>query len=340
MKRTLVSTCCASQSSCSQAAAERGCPDSGAPPQTRPNRGGRRGNGATDGSATKEDDATPRKGTVVKLADSDFGRMLFDSQKQAIYIFERDASNKSNCYGECAEAWPPVFTKGEPQAGEGSTTSLLGTTKRRDGKLQVTYAGKPLYYYAHEDPGEVKLPQREPERRLLVGRRGRRRAAGVRLAVLTIARRGRGWRCSAAAGDGGGNHDHGPWLGVRQMLFGPNRQAIYVFERDRRKSRAATASAREAWPPVYTKGKPAGAAAPRRRCWAHQRRDGRLQVTYAGKPLYYYAHEGPGEVECHNVNLNGGLWWVLGPTASVALRAYPNRARTPGSALGRTRSTV
>jgi predicted lipoprotein with Yx(FWY)xxD motif len=43
-----------------------------------------------------------------------------------------------------------------------------------------------------------------------------------------------------------------------------------------------------------------------------RRRDGRRQVTYAGKPLYYYAHEGPGQVLCHNVKLNGGLWWVVG----------------------------
>ena len=43
-----------------------------------------------------------------------------------------------------------------------------------------------------------------------------------------------------------------------------------------------------------------------------KRRDGRLQVTYAGKPLYFYVNEGPGEVRCHNVNLNGGLWWVVG----------------------------
>jgi predicted lipoprotein with Yx(FWY)xxD motif len=107
-------------------------------------------------SKTKKDAATPRKGTTVRLADSDFGRMLFDSQKQAVYIFERDEQNKSNCYEECAEAWPPVFAKGEPQAGSGVKASLLGTTKRRDGKLQVTYAGKPLYYYAHEGPGEVK----------------------------------------------------------------------------------------------------------------------------------------------------------------------------------------
>jgi predicted lipoprotein with Yx(FWY)xxD motif len=95
-------------------------------------------------------------GTTVTLGDSQFGRILYDSKKQAIYIFERDEENESKCYGDCAAAWPPVFTKGEPQARKGIDRSLLGTTKRRDGRLQVTYAGKPLYYYAHESPGEVK----------------------------------------------------------------------------------------------------------------------------------------------------------------------------------------
>jgi predicted lipoprotein with Yx(FWY)xxD motif len=111
--------------------------------------------GKTDAGAEREG-AAQATGTTVTLADSEFGRMLFDSKEQAIYIFERDRQNESNCYGECAEAWPPVFTKGKPRAGKGVDKSLLGTTKRRDGKLQVTYAGKPLYYYAHEGPGEVK----------------------------------------------------------------------------------------------------------------------------------------------------------------------------------------
>jgi predicted lipoprotein with Yx(FWY)xxD motif len=44
-----------------------------------------------------------------------------------------------------------------------------------------------------------------------------------------------------------------------------------------------------------------------------KRRDGKLQVTYADKPLYFYANEGPGEVRCHNIHLNGGLWWAVGP---------------------------
>jgi len=82
--------------------------------------------------------------------------MLFDSKKQAIYIFERDHADRTVCYGACAEAWPPVFTRGKPRAGEGVRQSLLGTVERRDGRRQVTYAGRPLYLYAHEGPGEVR----------------------------------------------------------------------------------------------------------------------------------------------------------------------------------------
>ena len=131
------------------------------------------GGGAADSSTTVQDEkdgaaskpteaesetgrATSGKGAAVTLGDSQFGQILFDAKRQAIYIFERDQENRSNCYGDCAEAWPPVFTEGKPRAGKGVDASLLDTTKRRDGKLQVTYAGKPLYFYAHEGPGEVK----------------------------------------------------------------------------------------------------------------------------------------------------------------------------------------
>ena len=100
--------------------------------------------------------APERKGTRIVLGDSEFGSMLFDSKKQAIYIFENDPKEKSACYDDCAEAWPPVFTEGAPVAAKGVKQELLGTVKRRDGKRQVTYAGKPLYFYAHEGPGEVR----------------------------------------------------------------------------------------------------------------------------------------------------------------------------------------
>jgi predicted lipoprotein with Yx(FWY)xxD motif len=105
----------------------------------------------------KKDEAAMEKkgGATITLQDSNFGPMLFDSNKQAIYVFEKDSRNKTVCYGECAAAWPPVFTEGAPKAGTGVEASLLGTIARRDGRKQVTYAGKPLYFYAHEDPGVV-----------------------------------------------------------------------------------------------------------------------------------------------------------------------------------------
>ncbi|HEX6391023.1 MAG TPA: hypothetical protein VFZ89_16300 [Solirubrobacteraceae bacterium] len=96
------------------------------------------------------------RGKTIRLGSSQFGSMLFDTRRQAIYVFQRDRRNKSNCYGECARLWPPVITKGKPRAARGVKQSLLGTTRRRDGKLQVTYAGRPLYFYAHEGPGEVE----------------------------------------------------------------------------------------------------------------------------------------------------------------------------------------
>jgi predicted lipoprotein with Yx(FWY)xxD motif len=115
---------------------------------------------AADGRRTAEGDGGESRerpeGTTVRARGSEFGRMLFDADRQAIYIFEKDPKGRSVCYGECAKAWPPVLTDGEPVAGAGVKARLLGTVERRDGRVQVTYAGKPLYFYAHEAPGEVR----------------------------------------------------------------------------------------------------------------------------------------------------------------------------------------
>ena len=81
--------------------------------------------------------------------------MLFDRGNQAIYIFQKERSKTAKCYGACASAWPPVLTSGKPTALKGVKPGLLGTTKRKGGAKQATYAGHPLYYYAHEGPGDV-----------------------------------------------------------------------------------------------------------------------------------------------------------------------------------------
>ena len=104
------------------------------------------------------DEPTGKRGkaATIVVRGSEFGSMLFNSARQAIYVFENDRPNETVCYGECAEAWPPVYTGRPPNAGRGVDPSLLGAIERRDGRMQVTYAGKPLYFYAHESPGEVR----------------------------------------------------------------------------------------------------------------------------------------------------------------------------------------
>ena len=82
--------------------------------------------------------------------------MLFDGAGQAIYLFDKEQTTTPECYGACAEAWPPVLTTGTPTAEGGAKQNLLDTTRRTDGKFQVTYGGHPLYYYAHEAKNEVK----------------------------------------------------------------------------------------------------------------------------------------------------------------------------------------
>jgi predicted lipoprotein with Yx(FWY)xxD motif len=94
---------------------------------------------------------------TLKVRTTRFGKVLFAGNGRVVYGFTRDRRNgPSQCYGDCAAAWPVYFAKGTLKAGTGLKQSLLGTTRRRDGRRQVTYNGWPLYYYAHEKAGEVK----------------------------------------------------------------------------------------------------------------------------------------------------------------------------------------
>jgi predicted lipoprotein with Yx(FWY)xxD motif len=94
---------------------------------------------------------------TLTLRMTRFGRVLFDSRGRVLYAFTRDRRRgPSRCYGGCARAWPVYFAKGTMRAARGVRQSLIGTTRRRDGRRQVTYNGWPLYFYAHEGPGEVK----------------------------------------------------------------------------------------------------------------------------------------------------------------------------------------
>ena len=100
--------------------------------------------------------SSPRAPVAVTARISDYGRILFDGRGFALYAFTRDRAGRSACSGSCAKAWPPFIVTRRLHADGGARGSLLGTTHRRDGQLQATYAGKPLYFYVGDrKPGQV-----------------------------------------------------------------------------------------------------------------------------------------------------------------------------------------
>jgi predicted lipoprotein with Yx(FWY)xxD motif len=106
-------------------------------------------------TASADRDRPARKGRRIRAIDSQFGTVLADGRGQALYLFDKEQRARSECYGDCARAWPPVLTNGRPVAGKGVRKRLLGTTARRGGKRQVTYRGHPLYYYVDDAPGRI-----------------------------------------------------------------------------------------------------------------------------------------------------------------------------------------
>jgi predicted lipoprotein with Yx(FWY)xxD motif len=99
--------------------------------------------------------ASRAKGPIVKVVSSQYGPVVADGRGEALYLFASERSSRSKCYGACTQRWPPVLVNGTPRAGVGAHSRLLGTTRRTDGKAQLTYAGHPLYYYAGDAPGRI-----------------------------------------------------------------------------------------------------------------------------------------------------------------------------------------
>jgi predicted lipoprotein with Yx(FWY)xxD motif len=94
---------------------------------------------------------------AVSLGNVSLGSVLVDANGRSIYLFEADTTSQSTCSGACAQTWNPLTTTGAPTALAGVTQSLLGTTTRSDGTMQVTYNGHPLYYYGGDmHAGDVR----------------------------------------------------------------------------------------------------------------------------------------------------------------------------------------
>jgi predicted lipoprotein with Yx(FWY)xxD motif len=96
--------------------------------------------------------AGPLKGSraTVGVSKSAFGRILVDGRGHSLYMFAMDRGRMSTCYGACAANWPPLISSTKARVRVGAKRSLLGRTRRMDGRWQVTYKGHPLYTFVKD----------------------------------------------------------------------------------------------------------------------------------------------------------------------------------------------
>jgi predicted lipoprotein with Yx(FWY)xxD motif len=111
---------------------------------------------AVFGDTSSASSARPSQGALVGLRTTGLGKVLVDARGRTLYLFEKDKRGKSACKGACTAYWPPLISAARPRPGKGVSASLLGLTKRADGKRQVTYAGHPLYKFSGDaKPGDT-----------------------------------------------------------------------------------------------------------------------------------------------------------------------------------------
>jgi predicted lipoprotein with Yx(FWY)xxD motif len=93
-------------------------------------------------------------GATVAVATSKLGDILVDADGRTLYAFTKDKGDQSVCSGQCATNWPALT--GTATAGTGAQAALLSTSNQVNGSTQVTYGGKPLYYFAGDaKPGDT-----------------------------------------------------------------------------------------------------------------------------------------------------------------------------------------
>jgi predicted lipoprotein with Yx(FWY)xxD motif len=110
------------------------------------------GTAATAAPATTA--AQEASGATVAVANSRLGDILVDGEGRTLYAFTKDQGDQSACSGECATNWPALT--GTATAGTGAQASLLSTAAQAGGTDQVTYDGRPLYYFAGDaKPGDT-----------------------------------------------------------------------------------------------------------------------------------------------------------------------------------------
>ncbi|WP_027391555.1 hypothetical protein [Aquimarina latercula] len=103
-----------------------------------------------DNDTIIEPDPTPDANAVRLVADPEFGNILTDANGMSLYFFSRDTKTQSECNNDCKTAWP-IFYQADLTLDDGLDAADFGVITRTDGDKQNTYKGWPLYYFFNDN---------------------------------------------------------------------------------------------------------------------------------------------------------------------------------------------
>lgn len=207
--------------------------------------------------------------------DAKLGPILTGDKGMTLYLYTKDTPNVTNCYEQCAVAWPPLLSDALPKLPAGMPGKLT-LVKRKDGAQQVAYNGWPLYYWVRDQKAGDTTGQD-------VGKVWYAVNPGPTVSTTK----------SSALGE---------------YLVAPNGMTLYLYTKDEKGVSNCYEGCAAAWPPLLTAYLPAEKGS---KLGTTARKDGALQVTYDGKPLYFWAKDSkPGDTTGQNV---GKVWFVVKP---------------------------
>jgi predicted lipoprotein with Yx(FWY)xxD motif len=219
--------------------------------------------------------------TVYNQRVAKLGSVLVGPTGMTLYKFDKDTANTSNCYDKCAENWPPLTVESaDALIGTPNIPGEFGTTERKDGKLQATYNGMPLYYWKDD----------------------KKRGDTLGEAVGDI------WWTVVPGTVALGKADE-----VGDFLVATGGKTLYTFTKDTEGVSNCADECAKNWPPytLLEDERLAAGAGITGKLDLIKRADGKMQVTYKGMPLYFFKDDKkPGDTAGHEV---GEVWFAAKP---------------------------
>ncbi len=227
----------------------------------------------------------PKAVTLQIAQNTTLGQFISDGDGRTLYLLTKDGKNTSNCYDKCEQSWPPLLPDGQPTLKDTISTALISTTVRKDGSVQLTYNGWPLYYYAKDSaPGDTN-GQSIGKVWWVVSGEGN----PIKPATMVLTQ-------SAKLGN---------------ILADDAGRTLYLFMKDTTKNTSSCYDkCEQSWPPLLTLGQPTlGDNVSTSLISMTLRKDGTTQVTYNGWPLYYFGGDSAsGDTNGQGL---GKVWWVV-----------------------------